>query len=117
MPHDSRTNWPYYCEENIWHLAGSLGQAAESARVLIISNPGGRVAVWRQKAASAPDLPVLWDYHVILLTLGESRWQVHDPDSTLGCPVPAKSYLDATFPEREATCPRISIKDIFQMQC
>lgn len=95
---DSATHdWPFYCEENIWHrCGGSLGDLA-GAHVVFISNPQRTVAIWRQKAAASITEPVVWDYHVIALAQAGGRWWVHDPDSTLGVPVAASTYLDAAF--------------------
>ena len=65
--------------------------------MVFISNPQRTVAVWQQRAAQAITEPVVWDYHVIALAKAGGHWWVHDPDSTLGVPVAASTYLDAAF--------------------
>ena len=87
--------WPFYCEENIWHLCGEPRFA--DAQVVFISNPGRQVALWGQRAAGGPFEPVIWDYHVVLLASSNAGYEVWDPDTTLGLPVPAGRYLDLTF--------------------
>src|SRR5205085_7480085 len=48
-----------------------------------------------QKAARGPGAPIFWDYHVFLLA--EAPWEVWDPDTTLGFPVPAAEYFERSF--------------------
>jgi hypothetical protein len=92
---------PYWCEENAWHLCvePAVGQ---DARVVVISNPSRTVALWHQRAATDDDLPVLWDYHVIVVGSDLVVW---DLDTRLGFPVPADDYLEQTF--RRAAPPRL----------
>jgi hypothetical protein len=90
-------DWPFYCEENIWHrCGGALGRLA-AAHVVFISNPQRTVAVWQQRAAASTTEPVIWDYHVIALAWADDHRWVHDPGSTLGVPTLAKAYLDSAF--------------------
>jgi len=90
-------DWPFYCEENIWHrCGGALGQR-EGASVLFVSNARRSVAIWQQRKAGSATEPVLWDYHVIGLAREGNSWQIYDPDSTLGVPVEVATYLDAAF--------------------
>jgi hypothetical protein len=58
--------------------------------------------MWAQRAGS----PVVWDYHVVALTSSVEGWQVWDLDSTLGMPVPASTWLDATFAGSEGLLPQ-----------
>ncbi|MBP9088492.1 MAG: hypothetical protein KBG15_20385 [Kofleriaceae bacterium] len=86
---------PFYCEENIWHLAND----GHIQGVAFISNPRQQVACFAQGRSAAGDVMV-WDYHVIGFateaTSGALR--VWDFDSLLPSPALAASYLAATFP-------------------
>lgn len=84
---------PYYCEENIWWLAHDARFAGKRAEVVFISNPSRSVAFAHQRAAAREGEVVVWDYHVVLLALGE----VWDLDCTLGAPLPLHRWLDASF--------------------
>lgn len=89
---------PFYCEENIWHLAGDLdlGQNLDqnaARHVLVIAGVGDHVALWCQRAGEPPEGLVLWDYHVVLVA-GD---QVYDLDTSLGVGVPLRRYFEATF--------------------
>ena len=86
----------HYCEENIWHLARDEQFNSVDCSVLFISNSAKCCAMWSQKAAPSPEQPVLWDYHVVLLARGETP-KIWDLDSTLGCPIDAKTYLAETW--------------------
>ncbi len=90
---------PSYCEENIWHLCQSPRFESQPTWVVFISNAEGCCPLWQQRAG-APDEPVLWDYHVILLSLLEPGaphpWGVWDLDSRLPSPTPLSSYLQET---------------------
>lgn len=88
---------PYYCEENIWHLCADRRVTGQPRAAIVISNPARTVAVCCQRAAPQPDLPVVWDYHVVLAARGVGGWVIWDLDSTLGVPVPLSVYLRATF--------------------
>lgn len=89
---------PYYCEENIWHLAADARVGQGPRHVLMISNPGRRVALWGQRSGAAETGGlVVWDYHVVL-TLGTGAQAVlWDLDTTLGAPIPLPAYLAQTF--------------------
>jgi hypothetical protein len=45
---------PFWCEENIWHLAQDPAVAGGERLVLVITGAGGGVACWHQKAGRAP---------------------------------------------------------------
>ena len=94
----SRYYWPGYCEESIWHLCGELRAAGDEALVAFVSNSLRHVAMWCQRTARADGEPVIWDYHVILMTRREAVWQVLDPNCTLPAPTPAAHYLETSFP-------------------
>jgi hypothetical protein len=85
-----------YCEENVWHLADAPGLYAGERWAVIVAALGPAVPVWSQRAAEAPGLPVLWDYHVFLAVTGEARW-IYDLDTTLPFPSPLDDYLHETF--------------------
>ena len=113
-----------YCEENVARRLAAL-PAAERRRsfALVISNARRAVAVAHQRAgdASRGGL-VVWDYHVIALSLSEdetgSGWLAWDLDSTLlPFPAPARAYLSASFPpgtrEQHRACFRLAGADLF----
>lgn len=97
--------WPFYCEENLWHLAGDSRFRGRDAHVIVISNPTRRVAMWGQKAAEHPQQPIAWDYHLVLLArAGEAvpgwpapRWMVWDLDAVAPSPIPAERWLADSF--------------------
>jgi hypothetical protein len=102
---------PFYCEENVYHLASAPLLTARSREVVFISNARRACAVWHQRAARRPTWPILWDYHVVLLCA--RPWEVWDLDSTLGFPCPAVHYLERSF-RREAgedLAPRFRVVD------
>lgn len=88
---------PYYCEENIWWLCQEPRCHAARREVVFISNELRACALFCQRAAPAPDLPVLWDYHVVLAVHRERGVEVWDLDSTQGAPLSASDWLALTF--------------------
>ncbi len=84
---------PFYCEENAWWLCHDAGADAQA---VFISNARKQCVLFQQRIAP-PGEPAVWDYHVVAVIAG----QVWDPDTRLGMPLPALSYLGATFPFRE----------------
>lgn len=93
------TTWPYtpyYCEENVWHLGDQPLFADLSRKAVFISNPRRKCALFYQKSSSSPQVPVIWDYHVVLISY-EDKWQVWDLDTTLDLPTELPAYLDQTF--------------------
>lgn len=104
---------PFYCEENIWHLAGDPRVGDGPRRVLMISNPSQRVALWGQRSGT-PDTGglVVWDYHVILTCGAGAVAVVWDLDTTLGAPMPLGAYLSQTFcGAPEPFTPRFRVTD------
>ena len=104
---------PYYCEENVYRMAGALaaaGQLPGDAAAVFIANAGLSCAFAEQRAAP-PGEALLWDYHVVLLTGGTggpdrdwknaspTRATLWDLDTRLDFPCPADLYLARTFPE------------------
>jgi hypothetical protein len=89
----------YYCEENIWQLAAEPGMADGMSEVWLITNPSRKVATWAQRASTAPDTPIIWDYHVVLARYDETQaWQVWDFDHRGPFVRPAQYWLAASFP-------------------
>lgn len=88
---------PFYCEENIWQLCANPCLGVGQRLAIVISNPGRQVAVSGQRAAPAPQVPVIWDYHVIAASQWAQGWMVWDLDSLYGMPLAAKDYLPQTF--------------------
>lgn len=105
---------PFYCEENLWHLAADPRVGEGRRRILLISNAERTVALWQQRAgAEAQERLVVWDYHVVLACAR----QIWDLDTTLGAPVPAGAYLSETFrgaPERFAPRFRVMDADVYR---
>lgn len=88
---------PFYCEENIWHLAADPRVGDGERVVAVLSNSIGGVACFGQRAAEELGEPVLWDYHVVLLRLTDRVWEVWDLDTARGLPLPALAWLQMTF--------------------
>ena len=105
---------PFYCEENVWQLARS-GQVAP-ASVVFVSNRTRSCALWAQRAASELSMPVLWDYHVILVAHAKEGPLVYDLDSRLEFPLTLPEYLRGTFPSgdklRKTLRPRFRVVDV-----
>jgi len=87
----------YYCEENVWHLCIDPQVLGQPRAAIVISNAARTVAVACQRAAPQPELPVVWDYHVVLAARGPQGWAIWDLDTTLGMPVPLREYLRGSF--------------------
>lgn len=92
---------PFYCEENIWLLAQDPRCGDGERLVVLITGTEGHVAMWRQKPADGPGEPLLWDYHVVLITGGTAGWQVWDFECDLGMPVAAATWLSSCFPYQD----------------
>jgi hypothetical protein len=100
--------WPYFCEENIWHLCADdrVPVPVEERRVIVITGVRGRFAMRRQRAGGTG--PVLWDYHVVLGGAGK----IWDLDTTLGLPVDRDDWVRSSFlPLYRDFVPRFRIVD------
>jgi protein N-terminal glutamine amidohydrolase len=86
---------PFFCEENVWHLCRDPRLDARSPKALFVSNRDLSCAMWHQRAARRPGAPIVWDYHAVVLAMDPC--EVWDPDTTLGFPTPALSYLTQSF--------------------
>lgn len=104
-----------YCEENIYLLAEEFLELSPkptaSIHAVFISNVNHAVALYQQRAAQRADYPVVWDYHVVLVTSSisppstlsesESRFDdvlVWDYDTRLPFPCDFATYIEHTFP-------------------
>ena len=96
MPSRDFRYTPFYCEENIWHLAQEECFHGREAFAAIISGKGNYRRLWFQRQAEDQESPVFWDYHVLLLVFDDG-WRVWDLDTTLGLPVAADTYFQKTF--------------------
>ncbi len=109
---------PFYCEENIWHLAADPRVGEGPRRVLLISNPRRTVALWGQRSGTEDTGGlVVWDYHVILTCGAGPDAVVWDLDTTLGTAVPLNHYLSQTFqgaPEPFVPLFRVTQADVFR---
>ncbi|KAK7467065.1 hypothetical protein VKT23_004126 [Stygiomarasmius scandens] len=96
-----------YCEENIYLLVKTFLDdpsitSSWEPFVIFISNATQSIALWNQKLSKTNELPVVWDYHVILvlrpraLSTEMSSW-VYDYDTRLGMPISLKDYFARTF--------------------
>jgi protein N-terminal glutamine amidohydrolase len=98
---------PFYCEENVWHLAGDPRIEADERFVVFISNGDRACLLWSQSQSPAPDRPVVWDYHVVLVARRGEERLVYDLDTKLEFPERLERYLLATFPIDELIDPRL----------
>jgi hypothetical protein len=97
---------PFYCEENVWHLASARGLARRRCRVAILSNQQDGVAMWGQRAAAEEGQPIVWDYHVVLLADSDDGWEVLDLDCRRGWPLTVEAWLQASFPFGDEVPPK-----------
>ena len=93
---------PYFCEENIWHLAqddvvkdGERVISHDDRRVVFVSNENRAVPMDHQKAGQGS--VVVWDYHVVLFALARSGWQCWDLDHDKGAPRDVAAWLKDSF--------------------
>lgn len=93
---------PFWCEENIWHLCEHEAVVGRERWVLVVSNAIRGIAMWAQRAAAQPGLPIAWDYHVVLLVRDGAKSEIWDLDSALGAPVSATAWLEQSFLELPA---------------
>ncbi len=87
---------PRWCEENVWQLCQQPAPLGQDLYVLFVSNARRACAIWQQRAAKDPQLPVIWDYHVLAVASGDPP-QAWDPDCRLGLPLPLEIYLRESF--------------------
>jgi protein N-terminal glutamine amidohydrolase len=94
---------PFYCEENVWHLAAERARiACAEGDVVFITNRVRRVVFRCQSRIPTGVREMVWDYHVVWLgprsdIAGRSIW---DFDTSLPWPVSASTYIAESFPHR-----------------
>ncbi|MDI1436618.1 hypothetical protein [Polyangium sorediatum] len=84
---------PFYCEENVWQLCQDPALVDRKRDVVFVSNAERACPMWSQKAGRGK--PIVWDYHVVLLTW--DPLEIWDVDCTLGTPLPAITWLEQCF--------------------
>jgi len=102
---------PFWCEENIWHLAQHPCLGEGERWVVVLTGQEEEVVCWQQRAADE-GAPVMWDYHVVLVNKHQGC-QIWDLDTRLGAPIAAHDWLQGTFPcptlVRRAFQPRFAV--------
>jgi len=90
---------PYYCEENIWHLCQN--PPLRESEVIFVSSKGDAFPMLNQRVTSNPQIPILWDYHVILLVKSDNNDAEHnqivDFDTTLPFVTDISTYFSQSF--------------------
>lgn len=90
-----------FCEENIYQLAVRLLETSLITEAqlfaIFISNSSKQVPVWEQKSSDERHEPVVWDYHVILLSRSGQEKLIYDLDSYLPFPCHAMHYCERSF--------------------
>lgn len=98
MPLPQRDHYAYqayYCEENIWLLCQQ--PEFETADAIMIAALADCFPMLQQRAATTPQTPIWWDYHVILRWQYQGQPYILDFDSTLGFCTPYQQYLQYSF--------------------
>lgn len=98
MTLDEFEPWPFYCEESIARLSGCEELMGLTAEVWTLCHGSGGFVMARQQKGEGELGLISWDYHVVLLVSDGSEHRIYDPDSQLGCPVPARRWLRESFP-------------------
>jgi hypothetical protein len=103
--------WPFFCEENIWHLCQEKFLRPFERKVVFVSNTNRSVAMKFQKAVP-PNTTVTWDYHVILL-FRDAEWKVADLDTRLSLPCSCQEYFSNSFMPAQTPTFRVVDADDF----
>ena len=85
---------PFYCEENIWHLCQN--EALKRSYVVYIISEGKSFPMINQRGAPDPEIPLFWDYHVILLVTNETN-RIIDFDTQLPFVNDVAFYCEKSF--------------------
>ena len=93
---------PYYCEENIWHLCQHA--QFKDGYIIFVASTGDSFPMLNQRVMSDPSIPILWDYHVILLLRAETN-QILDFDTILPFGVTVDTYLKHSFLDNRLLAP------------
>jgi protein N-terminal glutamine amidohydrolase len=83
----------------VWYLGQEPCLGNTPKNVVFISNTRRRCIFFNQRASHSAHLPIVWDYHVILLCYYDG-WKVWDLDSLLDMPSPLGHYINMTFAQR-----------------
>ena len=84
----------YYCEENIWHVCQH--EPFEHSYVIFIASTGASFPMMNQSVMTDPTVPILWDYHVVLLVHAEVN-QILDFDTALPFCCDIDKYFSYSF--------------------
>lgn len=92
-----------FCEENIWKLIETLYKNTRiiPIDVLFILNQYNSIALFNQKNSKV-NMPVIWDYHVILVAKDRGEFIVYDFDSQAEFPTLIDKYFQLTFPPSQS---------------
>jgi len=93
-----------YCEENIWLLCQQPEFAASDV-IVIAATQAECFPILCQRAADAPDQPLLWYYHVVLLWSNSEQTYLIDFDTTLPFCTPVTDYFQSSFLDEETLYP------------
>ncbi|KAK2192756.1 hypothetical protein NP493_23g02047, partial [Ridgeia piscesae] len=97
-------------EENVWKLCEHIQLSDNPSQLqhcyaVFISNDKQAVPIWKQKASTNPEVPVLWDYHVIFIYEDEAVTLVYDLDSELPFPCSFDTYVNEALPQDDLLKP------------
>lgn len=106
---------PFYCEENVHRLLSRPELAGLDTWAVAVFVPGRSVPLLRQRLGQGPDRLIHWDYHVFALAKGGEGYRILDFDTTLGFCTPARSYLEAVFPEGVSHGPLLRHEILFRV--
>jgi hypothetical protein len=80
-----------FCEENVYHLAIKFmnwkndfikdyneNNDIYNGYVVFISNENETIPLWKQRASTDDETPVIWDYHVIFIVENEKKKSSND---------------------------------------
>ncbi|WP_020396873.1 hypothetical protein [Thiolinea disciformis] len=95
---------PRYCEENIWWLC-QQPDLIHSDVLVIAATEAECFPILCQREANAPDEPLLWDYHVVLLWHASHQAYILDFDTTLPFCTPLERYFEQSFLAEELLYP------------
>lgn len=94
-----------YCEENIWKLCDMIRvrypDKLSQCFAVFISNDQRKVPIWYQKSAPHSYMPVIWDYHVIMIHKQGQVADVYDFDTTLSFPNKFEDYMEYAIRSNE----------------
>lgn len=111
-----------FCEENVYRLIALLcdtgggfnddlrsavtiacGGVPHQVFAVFLTNRLKQCPIWSQRASRSPEVPVVWDYHVVVVVVTptsparSARVLVLDMDSTLPLPCEFSCYIEQAF--------------------